>query len=193
MDLRNQAMRQRSQLLGSVFDERLNRTWQILFQRLIPTEPFVPRFRRQDSNSRNLKIELETIDRSGLEAGSPAAMLSYGNLNTAALSLFMALHFVATPRLPWLLLDDPVQSMDDVHIANFAATLKEVTRRYDRQVVIAVHQKELFDYLALELSPASPGEQLNLVTVDNIGGRSRIDSRSLSYSAEFAAGPRAVA
>ena len=49
-------------------------------------------------------------------------MLSAGNLNTAALTLFLALHLSVEPRFPWLVLDDPVQTMDEVHIAQFAAT-----------------------------------------------------------------------
>ena len=53
-------------------------------------------------------------------------MLSAGNLNTAALSLFLALHLAVEPRLPCLLLDDPVQAMDEVHIAQFAAVLEPV-------------------------------------------------------------------
>jgi len=49
-------------------------------------------------------------------------MLSAGNLNTAALTLF--LHSTCLyDDLPWLVIDDPVQSMDEVHIAQFAALL----------------------------------------------------------------------
>jgi ABC-type hemin transport system ATPase subunit len=51
-------------------------------------------------------------------------MLSQGNLNTAALTLFLALNLSVLSQLPWLVLDDPVQSMDDVHIAQFAALLR---------------------------------------------------------------------
>ena len=47
-------------------------------------------------------------------------MLSAGNLNTAALTLFLALHLSVEEKLPWLVLDDPVQSMDELHIAQFA-------------------------------------------------------------------------
>jgi exonuclease SbcC len=41
-----------------------------------------------------------------------------------------------------------IQSALTVHIAQFAALLR------DRQVVIAFHERALFDYLTLELSPA---------------------------------------
>lgn len=80
-------------------------------------------------------------------------MLSAGNLNTAALTLFLALHLTAKPTLPWLLLDDPVQSMDEVHVAQLAAVLRTLTRQHKRRIIIAVHEQALFDYLVLELQP----------------------------------------
>src|SRR5262249_39721260 len=97
----------------------------------------------------------------GMSGGTPGSMLSSGNLNTAALTLFLALHFsVATSRLPWLVLDDPVQSMDELHIAQFAALLRTIARNQHRKVIIAVHEKPLFDYLSLELSPAFETDKL---------------------------------
>jgi exonuclease SbcC len=87
-------------------------------------------------------------------------MLSAGNLNTAALTLFLALHLSVSTQLPWLTLDDPVQSMDEVHVSQFAALLRTLSKNHDRQIIIAVHDRALFDYLALELSPAFPDDQL---------------------------------
>ncbi len=91
-------------------------------------------------------------------------MLSTGNLNTAALSLFIALHLAVEPKFPCLVLDDPVQSMDEVHIAQFAALLRILAKHHERQLVLAVHERELFEYLALELSPAFEGDEL--ITVE---------------------------
>jgi DNA repair protein SbcC/Rad50 len=68
--------------------------------------------------------------------------------------------------LPWLILDDPVRSMDDVHIAHFAALLRTLSKEHGRQVIIAVHDRQLFEYLGLELSPAFPDD--NLVTLELI-------------------------
>jgi exonuclease SbcC len=64
------------------------------------------------------------------------------------------------------LLDDPVQSMDVVHIQQFAALLRTLTKRHGRRVVIAVHERALFEYLSLELSPAAPGDRLITVELD---------------------------
>ena len=82
----------------------------------------------------------------------------------AALTLFLSLHLSVKPMLPWLMIDDPVQSMDEIHIAQFAALLRTLSKQRSRQVIIAVHERPLFEYLALELSPASPGDKL--ITVE---------------------------
>jgi len=113
-------------------------------------------------------------------------MLSQGNLNTAALSLFVAMHFAVPAELPWLLFDDPVQSMDDLHVSNFAALVKQLTRRNGRQVVIAVHERELFDYLALELTPASPDEELLTVILDRTYGKSVVASQRVLFRQDTA-------
>lgn len=151
----------RSEIIRREFNDRLNRVWRDLFVRLAPGEPFVPAFRIPPSGTQRLQPKLITEHRDGGDAGgTPGAMLSAGNLNTAALTLFIALHLSMPTPLPWLILDDPVQSMDDVHIAHFAALLRTLAKEHKRQVIIAVHDRQLFEYLKLELSPAYPDDSL---------------------------------
>jgi exonuclease SbcC len=150
----------RTAIVGRVFNDALNKIWRDLFVRLAPTEPFVPAFRLPQTPSEPVSAQLETVHREGGKGGAPGAMLSAGNLNTAALTLFLALHLSVKPKLPWLILDDPVQSMDEVHIAQFAALLRTLSKEHGRQILIAVHDRPLFNYLALELSPAFQGDQL---------------------------------
>jgi exonuclease SbcC len=160
--LRDAAERSRIQIVQRVFTNSLNRAWRDLFVRLAPEEPFVPAFRVPDASERVVAV-LETVHRDGKPGGPPAAMLSAGNLNTAALTLFLALNLSVERRLPWILLDDPVQSMDEVHVAQFAAVLRTLSREHGRRVMIAVHDRALFDYLALELSPATKDEALQTI------------------------------
>lgn len=150
----------RAQIISRAFNERLNRLWRDLFLRLAPTEPFVPAFHIPTEPTHKLQPKLVTLHRAGGAGGTPGAMLSAGNLNTAALTLFIALHMTVSPQLPWLILDDPVQSMDDVHIAHFAALLRTLSKEHDRQVIVAVHDRQLFEYLRLELSPAYEDDSL---------------------------------
>lgn len=154
------AKRARAAIVRRVFNDSLNAVWRDLFVRLAPTEPFVPAFKLPETPDGPVVAALETVHRSGGRGGTPGAMLSAGNLNTAALTLFLALHLSVSVQLPWLILDDPVQSMDEVHVSQFAALLRTLSKNHGRQIVIAVHDRALFDYLALELSPAFPDDQL---------------------------------
>ena len=150
----------RTNIVRRVFNDSLNAVWRDLFVRLAPDEPFVPAFALPEIQDGPVEAVLETIYRTGGKGGNPRAMLSAGNLNTAALTLFLALHLSVKPTLPWLVIDDPVQSMDEVHIAQFAALLRTLSKQHGRQVIIAVHEKPLFDYLTLELSPAFRDDRL---------------------------------
>ena len=150
----------RGDIIRREFNDRLNRLWRDLFIRLAPNEPFVPAFKIPEVTTHRLQPRLITEHRGGGSGGTPGAMLSAGNLNTAALTLFTALHLTVPAQRPWMILDDPVQSMDDVHIANFAALLRILAKEHGRQVIIAVHDRHLFEYLRLELSPAYPEDSL---------------------------------
>ncbi len=127
----------RSSIVKRVFSESLNTLWRDLFLRLAPSEQFVPSFKLPTDDKGNVEAVLETLHRSGKVSGSPGAMLSQGNLNTAALTLFLALHLSVPLKQPWLVLDDPVQSMDDVHITQMAALLRTISKRMERQIVVA--------------------------------------------------------
>lgn len=167
------AVETRSSIVNRVFDDSLNDTWRELFTRLAPGEVFVPKFAQMRGPGNRVLAQLLTEDRNGVgTAGSPGLMLSAGNLNTAALTLFLSLHLTAIPRLPWLILDDPIQSMDDLHVSQFAALMRTFSKTLGRQVVIAVHERELFEYLKLELAPARQGDRIVTVQLSRSGTES---------------------
>ena len=166
----------RAAIVQRVFTESLNEVWRSVFTRLAPREPFIPAFGIPGSSKTALELKLETIHSSGESGGPPEMMLSAGNLNTAALSLFISLHLAVDPLVPCLVFDDPVQSMDEVHVAQFAGLIRVLSKHHDRQVIIAVHERELFQYLALELSPAFAGDEL--ITIE-LGARSHDEDRGV--------------
>lgn len=167
----------RTNIVRRIFNDSLNTVWRDLFIRLAPDEPFVPAFALPDVQGGPVEAVLETLYRANEKGGNPRAMLSAGNLNTAALTLFLALHLSVGPMLPWLVIDDPVQSMDEVHIAQFAALLRTLSKQHGRQVIIAVHEKPLFDYLAFELSPAFRDDRL--ITIEM--GRTATGATVVNY------------
>lgn len=162
------ATRARTNIVQRVFTQSLNEVWKSVFTRLAPNEDFIPGFGIPSADKKAFDIKLETTHRFGKTSGPPQMMLSAGNLNTAALSLFLALHLAVEPIVPCLVFDDPVQAMDEVHVAQFAALVRLLAKRNARQVIIAVHERELFEYLSLELSPAFEGDEL--ITIE-LGGR----------------------
>jgi len=177
----------RTDVIGRVFNDRLNLIWRDLFVRLAPFEPYVPAFFPPSPGSRGTAPTLKTAKRAGGHGGAPGTMLSAGNLNTAALTLFLALHLAVQRKLPWLILDDPVQSMDEVHISQFAALLRTLSKENGRQIFITVHEKALFDYLTLELSPAFEGDQLITVEISpSSEGATRIISERIPYRLDTA-------
>lgn len=178
------AERTRSKLINEVFDQSLNSLWAQLFGRFAPAERFTPRFVKQTQSSRSVDVRLETALPGGRVSGSPGAMLSYGNTNSAALSLFMALHLSAPSELKWLIFDDPVQSMDDIHVANFAAIVRQLAFVHQRQVVIAIHQPELFDYLSLALAPSDTTQSLVRITLDRGAGATSAHIDRVEYTEE---------
>lgn len=159
-DVHEAATQARTNIVHRVFTESLNDVWETVFTRLAPNEGFIPSFGIPSATKKTFDIKLETTHRSGEAGGPPQMMLSAGNLNTAALSLFLALHLAVQPVVPCLVFDDPVQAMDEVHVAQFAGLIRLLSKQNDRQIIIAVHERELFDYLALELSPAYEGDEL---------------------------------
>jgi DNA repair protein SbcC/Rad50 len=177
----------RSDIVKTVFNTSLNKVWRDLFIRLAPSEQFVPTFKLPPVEGGKVEAVLETVHRSGQSSGSPGAMLSQGNLNTAALTLFLALHLSVPARMPWLVLDDPVQSMDDVHIAQFAALLRTLSKGMGRQIVVAVHERALFNYLTLELSPAFQGDSLISIEITrNFEGNAVANPLAFSYQKDRA-------
>ena len=173
----------RTRIIRREFNERLNRVWRDLFVRLAPGEPFVPAFSIPHSSTQSLKPKLITEYQNGSEVGgTPGAMLSTGNLNTAALTLFISLHLSVPINLPWLILDDSVQSMDDVHVTHLASLLRTLSKEHGRQVLISVHDRQLFEYLRLELSPAFPDDSL---LTHELSRRSGFDTLCLSKRLRF--------
>jgi exonuclease SbcC len=176
----------RTEIIQRVFTDSLNRVWRDVFTRLAPREPFVPAFGIPSAGKAGLTLQLETVHGSGVPGGPPQMMLSAGNLNTAALSLFIALHLAVAPLVPCLVFDDPVQSMDEVHVAQFAALIRVLSKHHNRQVIIAVHDRELFEYLRLELSPAYAGDELLTIELGERSGEDDGGVTRLAWSPDAA-------
>jgi DNA repair protein SbcC/Rad50 len=158
------ATRAKTQLLEQVFNEKLNKLWRELFRRLVKEEQFHPRLAEPKTVRGLIRTTVEGCHEGVSMFKQFAAVASSGNLNTAALSLFLSLNLIEQPRHKFIALDDPVQAMDDVHVVQLANLLREIQRQSRRQLLVAVHERALFDYLCLELGPTGP--QTTLQTIE---------------------------
>lgn len=86
--------------------------------------------------------------------GDPLLVFSSSQTNVAALTYFLALSWAADQRaLPFLLLDDPLQSMDDVNALGFADLCRHLRQR--RQLIVSTHEARLAGLLERKLAPRS--------------------------------------
>lgn len=125
-----------------------------IFGRLAPHPAFTAmRFEMGVSYRSGFADPLVEDPESGV-TGDPLLVFSSSQANVAALTYFLALSWAAGSKaLPFLLLDDPLQSMDDVNALGFADLCRHVRRR--RQLVVSTHEDRLAGLLQRKLTPRS--------------------------------------
>jgi len=100
-------------------------------------------------------------DQQGVEA-DPLVVFSSSQANVAALSYFLALGWAAgADAMPFVLLDDPLQSLDDVNALGFADLCRHI--RQQRQLIVSTHDPRLAALLERKLAPRAEGEDTRVV------------------------------
>jgi predicted ATPase len=105
-----------------------------------------------------------------LEA-DPMLVCSSSQANIVALSYFLALGWTSRKRtLPFLLMDGPLQSMDDVNVLGFADLCRFARRQ--RQLLISTHERRFAALLERQLASRRSGDGrrvLNFASWDRRG------------------------
>ena len=96
------------------------------------------------------------------DAGA-AQLLSAAQFNSLAVCLFLALNLEQERSLDSIILDDPVQSMDDINVLSLVDVLRTVRR--ERQVVLTTHDIVLTQLLLRKLRPLKEDQRVLLVTL----------------------------
>ena len=87
----------------------------------------------------------------GVDA-DPLLVFSSSQANVVALSAFLALGWASgEDSMPFLLLDDPLQSLDDVNALGFADLCRHMRAR--RQLIVSTHDERLAGLLTRKLAP----------------------------------------
>lgn len=158
----------RAQLLKALADASVAARVEVTEQRFKAVQPLVADiFSRLDPHPafKTIEFELDTYYRRGTTSplvrdlvegvtADPLVVFSTSQANIAALSYFLAMGWSAGDRtLPFVLLDDPVQSMDDVNVLGFADLCRHL--RTSRQLIISTHERRFARLLERKLAPRS--------------------------------------
>lgn len=90
-------------------------------------------------NTRRLKLDVRVDG----EPGSALGVMSQGELNCLALSLFLPRASLPESPFHFVVIDDPVQAMDPAKVEGLARVLERAAR--DRQVIVLTHDTRLAD------------------------------------------------
>jgi RecF/RecN/SMC N terminal domain. len=97
-----------------------------------------------------------------LSSSDPSSVLSSSQLNALAVSLFLSFN-LSLPALPIdaALLDDPIQSLDDIRLLGVVDLLRRTKMR--RQLLIATHDQRFGKLLARKLRPTSDNTRTSVI------------------------------
>lgn len=149
------------EVVKEIFDE-LRPAVQDLFSRLAPHPTFRQlTFSHEVYYGRGSSIPRAIDPLWNLEV-NPSVVFSSAQANVAAICYFLALAFSSsTTDFGFVLLDDPLQSMDDVNVLGFSDLCRFLRR--EKQLIIATHEDRLSGLLVRKLtSREEPFQTLEL-------------------------------
>jgi DNA repair exonuclease SbcCD ATPase subunit len=154
--LQRAAVRAATAVTNRRFD-RLRPIIQDIYARLDPHPAFTDLLFAVDVyRERSIASPQVSDPESGVTA-DPLLVFSSAQANVVALSAFLALGWAAREdAMPFLLLDDPLQSLDDVNALGFADLCRHIRTR--RQLIVSTHDKRLAALLARKLAPRREGD-----------------------------------
>lgn len=133
-----------------------------IYHRLDPHPAFKTVDFELDTYYRRGTTSPRVVDSVADVSADPLLVLSTSQANIVALSYFLAMSLsMRSEGLPFLLLDDPVQSMDDVNVLGFADLCRHL--REDRQLIVSTHERRLSGLLERKLAPRQPGETTRII------------------------------
>jgi wobble nucleotide-excising tRNase len=97
-----------------------------------------------------------------LSSEMPEVILSSSQLNALAVSVFLSLNLgVSTLPLQAAILDDPLQSLDDINLLGVVDLLRRT--RDSRQLFVSTHDSRFGDLLAKKLRPVSDAQRTRVI------------------------------
>lgn len=166
----------RSKKLQALSEQTVEARVEVTEARLRSIQPLVANiYQRLDPHPafKTVDFELDTYYRKGTTSplvideienvsADPLLIFSTSQANIVALSYFIAMSLSSGERgLPFLLLDDPVQSMDDVNVLGFADLCRHLRLR--RQLIVSTHERRFASLLERKLAPRAEDSQTKVI------------------------------
>ncbi|GIK77431.1 MAG: hypothetical protein BroJett022_11210 [Actinomycetes bacterium] len=104
----------------------------------------------------------------GLPPAPPGLVLSSSQMNALAVSMFLAMNLsVGSLPVQAAVLDDPLQSLDDVNLLGLVDLLRRTKER--RQLMISTHDPRFGSLLERKLRPVRADERTRVIELDSWG------------------------
>ena len=185
-DIQNEIASRRytGELVSRMIDGLRNASSELVERELVRLEPLLrriyatadphPEFRvvkllsRMYRGSGQVVAELEDPLRDH-HSEDPRAYLSSSQMNVLAVSVFLALN-LGIPTLPLrtAILDDPLQSLDDINLLGLVDLLKRIRER--RQLMVSTHDNRFASLLERKLRPVSETQRTILIEMSGWTG-----------------------
>lgn len=99
------------------------------------------------------------------ESNLPSAVLSSSQVNALAVSVFLALNIgIPNPPLSAAMLDDPLQSLDDINLLGLVDLLRRTKDR--RQMLVSTHDVRFGSLMARKLRPRTADGRTLVIELD---------------------------
>jgi chromosome segregation protein len=136
--------------------KRIEPSFAEVFDRLAPHPTFTELRTKQDIFYKKNQIVPEVYDGERDLSANPELIFSEGQRNVVALSYFLGLALNARGgALPFLVLDDPLQTMDILGVLGFADMCRRI--REHRQILVTTHDRRFATLLGRKLAPREAG------------------------------------
>ena len=110
-----------------------------------------------------------TDPRHGHRIDDPSAFLSSSQMNVLAVSIFLAMNLgISSLPLRLAILDDPIQSLDDMNLLGFIDLLKRIRER--RQLMVSTHDSRFAALLERKLRPVCDSQRTIVVEFSGWSG-----------------------
>jgi hypothetical protein len=141
---------------STVVEQRLQQVEPLLqdiYSRIDPHPAFeTGKFLSRVTKGRGLLSTVVHDSQENRSSPHPPLVMSSSQVNALAVSIFLSFNFgVTQPPLASLLLDDPLQCLDDVNLLGLVDLLRRTKDR--RQLCVSTHDQRLANLLARKLRP----------------------------------------